>query len=88
MSDEPLRDLSQSLGIQKDNLEMLKQLFPDIFSEGKIDMEKFNEMMGEIELLKLIQGAENSKVQFKVGLSKKSSEDIAAEIVAMSNHEL
>lgn len=43
--------------------------------------------MGEIELLKLIQGAENSKVQFKVGLSKKSSEDIAAEIVAMSNHE-
>lgn len=32
----------ESLNIQKDNLEKLKQLFPDIFSEGKIDMEKFN----------------------------------------------
>lgn len=32
----------ESLNIQQDNLERLKQLFPDIFSEGKIDMEKFN----------------------------------------------
>ena len=32
----------ESLNIQQDNLEKLKQLFPDIFSEGKIDMEKFN----------------------------------------------
>ena len=30
----------ESLNIQQDNLEKLKQLFPDIFSEGKIDMEK------------------------------------------------
>lgn len=31
----------QSLNIQKDNLEKLQSLF-DIFSEGKIDIEKFN----------------------------------------------
>lgn len=43
--------------------------------------------MDVIELLNLIQGAENSRVQFKVELSKKSSDDIAPEIVAMSNHE-
>lgn len=30
----------ESLNIQQDNLEKLKQLFPDIFSDGKIDMEK------------------------------------------------
>ena len=30
----------ESLNIQQDNLEKLKQHFPDIFSEGKIDMEK------------------------------------------------
>lgn len=32
----------ESLNILKDNLEKLQQLFPEIFSEGKIDMEKFN----------------------------------------------
>lgn len=32
----------ESLDILQDNIEKLKQLFPDIFSEGKIDMEKFN----------------------------------------------
>ncbi len=42
MNEESLNDLGQSLGIQQDNLEKLKQLFPDIFSEGKIDIEKFN----------------------------------------------
>ena len=31
----------QSLDIFKDNLDKLQALFPDIFSEGKIDMEKF-----------------------------------------------
>jgi adenine-specific DNA-methyltransferase len=31
-----------SLNIQEDNVEKLKTLFPDVFSEGKIDMEKFN----------------------------------------------
>ena len=31
----------KSLNIKEDQLEKLKQLFPDIFSEGKIDMEKF-----------------------------------------------
>jgi adenine-specific DNA-methyltransferase len=42
MHEESLNDLAQSLGIRQDNLEKLRQLFPDIFSEGKIDMEKFN----------------------------------------------
>ena len=31
----------ESLNITQDNLDKLQQLFPDIFSEGKIDMEKF-----------------------------------------------
>ncbi|MEO8147077.1 MAG: site-specific DNA-methyltransferase [Bacteroidia bacterium] len=31
----------QSLNITQDNLERLKELFPDIFSEGAIDLEKF-----------------------------------------------
>ncbi len=31
----------ESLNITQDNLEKLKQLFPDVFSEGKIDLEKF-----------------------------------------------
>ena len=31
----------ESLNITQDNLDKLKSLFPDIFSEGKIDMEKF-----------------------------------------------
>jgi len=32
----------ESLNIQQDNLEKLKQHFPGLFSEGQIDMEKFN----------------------------------------------
>ena len=31
----------ESLNITQDNLDKLQSLFPDIFSEGKIDMEKF-----------------------------------------------
>lgn len=31
----------ESLNILQDNLEKLKQLFPDVFSEGEIDIEKF-----------------------------------------------
>ena len=31
----------ESLNITQDNLDKLQTLFPDIFSEGKIDMEKF-----------------------------------------------
>jgi adenine-specific DNA-methyltransferase len=31
----------ESLNITKDNLDKLQTLFPYIFSEGKIDMEKF-----------------------------------------------
>ena len=31
----------ESLNITQDNLDKLKKLFPDIFSEGKIDIEKF-----------------------------------------------
>lgn len=32
----------ESLNIKQDNLDKLQMLFPDIFSEGKIDVEKFN----------------------------------------------
>lgn len=32
----------ESLNIQQDNLEKLKQHFPELFSEGQIDIEKFN----------------------------------------------
>jgi len=32
----------ESLNIQQDNLEKLKQFFPELFSEDQIDMEKFN----------------------------------------------
>ena len=31
----------ESLNITQDNLDKLQTLFPDIFTEGKIDMEKF-----------------------------------------------
>ncbi len=31
----------ESLNITRDNLDKLKSLFPDVFSEGKIDFEKF-----------------------------------------------
>lgn len=41
MNGQTLNDLSRSLGIQQDNLEKLKQLFPDIILEGQLDMEKF-----------------------------------------------
>ncbi|MEP6948288.1 MAG: hypothetical protein ABI863_03390 [Ginsengibacter sp.] len=30
----------ESLNIQQDNLNKLKELFPDVFSEGKLDWEK------------------------------------------------
>ena len=31
----------ESLGIRQNNIEALRELFPNIFSEGKIDLEKF-----------------------------------------------
>ena len=34
-------EFGASLNITQDNLDKLQTLFPDIFSEGKIDMEKF-----------------------------------------------
>lgn len=36
-----------SLNIVQDNLEKLKNLFPDIFSEGKIDFNKLRETLGD-----------------------------------------
>ncbi len=37
----------ESLNITKDNLDKLQTLFPDIFSEGKIDMEKFKAIFSD-----------------------------------------
>jgi adenine-specific DNA-methyltransferase len=36
-----------SLNIEQDNIEQLKTLFPDIFSEGKIDFDKLRETLGD-----------------------------------------
>lgn len=36
-----------SLNIVQDNIEQLKTLFPDIFSEGKIDFDKLKETLGD-----------------------------------------
>lgn len=37
-----------SMDIVQDNIAKLKQLFPDVFSEGKIDFEKLQETLGEV----------------------------------------
>jgi len=36
-----------SLNIVQDNIDKLKTLFPDIFSEGKIDFDKLRETLGD-----------------------------------------
>jgi predicted HTH transcriptional regulator len=43
--------------------------------------------MNTVELLDIVNGGENSRVQFKREITTKQSGDIAAEIVAMSNFE-
>ncbi len=37
-----------SMDIVQDNIAKLKQLFPDVFSEGKIDFEKLQETLGDV----------------------------------------
>jgi len=37
----------ESLNIQEDNLQKLKELFPDVFSEDKIDWEKLKATFSE-----------------------------------------
>jgi len=37
-----------SMDIVQDNIAKLKQLFPDVFSEGKIDVEKLQETLGDV----------------------------------------
>ena len=37
----------ESLNIQEDNLQKLKELFPDVFSEDKIDWEKLKAIFSE-----------------------------------------
>jgi len=41
--------------------------------------------MNTTELIKIINGGENSQVQFKQQLKAKPADDIVAELVAMSN---
>ncbi|MCC5917824.1 MAG: hypothetical protein JJU02_10930 [Cryomorphaceae bacterium] len=36
-----------SLDVKKDQLEKLRKLFPEVFSEGKIDWEKLKATLGE-----------------------------------------
>ena len=38
---------SKSLDIKEENIEQLKQLFPDVFSEGKIDFDALKAVLGE-----------------------------------------
>ena len=37
-----------SMDIVQDNIAKLKQLFPDVFSEGKVDFEKLQETLGDV----------------------------------------
>lgn len=39
---------SKSLDITDDNIEQLKQIFPDVFSEGKVDFEALKAALGEV----------------------------------------
>ena len=36
------------MDIVQDNIAKLKQLFPDVFSEGKVDFEKLQETLGDV----------------------------------------
>ncbi len=38
---------SKSLDIKDENIDQLKQLFPDVFSEGKIDFDALKAVLGE-----------------------------------------
>jgi adenine-specific DNA-methyltransferase len=37
----------ESKNIVKDNIEKLKQIFPEAFSEGKVQLEVLEELLGE-----------------------------------------
>lgn len=37
----------RSLDILEENIEKMKQLFPEVFTEEKIDIEKLKEVLGE-----------------------------------------
>lgn len=47
MTGESLDNLSRSFGIQQDQLEKLKQLFPEAITEGKVDWEKLQATLGK-----------------------------------------
>ena len=47
MTGESLTNLSRSIGIVQDQLEKLKQLFPETITEGKIDWEKLQATLGK-----------------------------------------
>lgn len=50
MTGESLDNLSRSFGILQDQLEKLKQLFPEAITEGKIDWEKLQATLGKENL--------------------------------------
>ena len=47
MTEKSLNDLSRSFGILQNQLEKLKQLFPEAITEGKIDWEKLHAALGK-----------------------------------------
>jgi adenine-specific DNA-methyltransferase len=47
MTGESLDSLSQSLVIKNDQLEKLKQLFPEAITKGKVDWEKLQATLGK-----------------------------------------
>ena len=36
----------ESINVVEDNIDKLKSIFPEIFEEGKISLEKFEELIG------------------------------------------
>ena len=55
---------SKSLDIKEVNIEQLRQLFPDVFSERKIDFELLKDLMGEL--------IDNSEESYRLNWSGKS----------------
>ena len=37
----------KTLDLAAENIEQLRQIFPDVFEEGKIDFDKLKQMLGE-----------------------------------------
>ena len=61
----------ESLNIQQDNLDKLKEIFPDVLSEGKLDWEKLKATFSddinlESDFAKDCESSENIEFYFKL----------------------